>query len=400
MANVKFSAHHYLLMILFAGLGTAGVWWMFHDGATWTDFPTQWRICVYTLRGMDIYSFRGTADYLPEIGAISEGFHASPFGLVLENLFYGGFLPFNAAKIYFIALNIAVIVIASCLLYQKTAKLSQELGIMSFLVSLTSVNFFISTHEGNAGGMICAFLVIAWLILEEHPYTSGILIGFAMVKPQDAAIVCIALLLMKKVLSVVVAAVIDVAAWLVSSLLLKRGMLELLQEFLFAPNALPVGSSEARPFAGIFSLVSDNFLYATAASMVFGIIFLFWVYRSLPAEMPGIFKIYPAFMAVTFWCYSWALDSYVLIVPACLCLWLMFRSSSRREFWGWMLWGLFCVSGAFFRSAVCRVLMRAYADIGYYKAYDIARTLNEVGIIILGIVICVELRRIYREASS
>ena len=400
MVNAKFSARNYLPLAMFVVLGIAGVWWLFHDGVTWTDFPLQWRVGAYTLRGVDIYSLRGDAGYIPEIGTLGTGFHAVPWGFLLANVFYGGFLPYNTAVIYFIAVNIAAIIAVSCLLYAKAKALSEDLGIMSFMVSLTSVNFFIAGHEGNAGGIICALLVIAWLICDEHPCVSGILIGLAMVKPQDAAIVCVALLLMKRFVPVIVAAVIDIAAWAAVSVILKRGMLELITEFLFSSDRVSSTPDAVNPFAGIFTLTTDNFLLSVAASMIFGIIFVYVMYRYLPADMPEMFKIYPPFMAMTFWSYSYVLDSYVLIIPACICLWLMIRSGGLSGFTFWMLGGLFCVEGAFIRSAIYRVFMRMYSSLNYPKAYDIARTIYELGIIAIGIALCLKLRHVYKEADS
>ena len=396
----KFSRRNYLPLFLFAVLNIAGVIWMFHDGVSWTDFPLQWRTCAYTLRGVDAYLMRDNVGYIPEIGTLGAGFHAVPWGCLLANVFYAGFLPYHSAEIYFIALYIAVIIGVSFLLYVKTKTLSKELGIMSFIISLTSTNLFIAIHEGNAGGMICAFLVTAWLICDEHPYISGILIGLAMVKPQDAAIVCVAMLLMRRFVPVVVAAVIDVVAWAGTSYLVKRGMFELIKEFLFGSQRTNVGADVINPFAGIFTLATDNFLLSVAASMIFGIIFVYVMYRSLPADMPEMFKIYPAFMAMTFWCYSYVLDNYVLIIPACICLWLMLKSAELSRFTFWMLCGLFCVNGAIVRSVLYRVFMRIYSSLTYPRAYDIARTIYELGIIAVGIIICFELRRIYTEDKS
>ena len=134
--------------------------------------------------------------------------------------------------------------------------------------------------------------------------------------------------------------------------------------------------------------------------MIFGIIFVYVMYRYLPADMPEMFKIYPPFMAMTFWSYSYVLDSYVLIIPACICLWLMIRSGGLSGFTFWMLGGMFCVEGAFIRSAIYRVFMRMYSSLTYPKAYDIARTIYELGIIAIGIALCLKLRHVYKEADS
>ena len=165
-------------------------------------------------------------------------------------------------------------------------------------------------------------------------------------------------------------------------------MFELINEFLFYSQRTSTDIDAINPFAGIFTITTNNFLLSVAASMVFGIIFVYVMNRSLPADMPEMFKIYPAFMAMTFWCYSYVLDHYVLIIPTCICLWLMIRSAEGSRFTFWMLCGLFCAEGAIFRSVLCRLFMRVFSSLHYPKAYDISRTIYELGLIAVSIIIC------------
>ena len=103
---------------------------------------------------------------------------------------------------------------------------------------------------------------------DEHEYLSGILLAFAMIKPQDTVIVCLVFLMMKKFKPLIVAAVIDVSAWFAVSVLTRKGMLELLRLFLFSPHR-----NESASFSGIFTLAFEP-MTAIAASMLFGIIFV------------------------------------------------------------------------------------------------------------------------------
>ena len=70
-----------------------------------------------------------------------------------------------------------------------------------------------SVHYGNAGGIICCLLMIAFLIGEKHPCIAGVLLGFAMMKPQISAIICLVYLFEKKFKTLFVAAGIVVAGW-------------------------------------------------------------------------------------------------------------------------------------------------------------------------------------------
>lgn len=369
---------------------------MFHDGLAWSDFPTQWRVCVYTLRGIDIYTLRTGSNFLPDIGEIGAGFHASPWGSILESIFYGGFLPLGAAKIYFLAANIFVLILASYFLWLKAGCISRDLSSLVLIVSVLSADFMVSVHEGNAGGMICAFLLTAWLLCDDHPYISGVLIAFAMVKPQDALIVCIAILLMRKIKPLFIGAIIDISAWGVTAFLTRTGMFELLREFLF----MPAEKVSRPPFAGIFTLLIDGFLPAAGMSMLAGIVFVILLHILLPKNMPEMFKIYPAFIAVTFWCYSYSNDCYVLVLPACMCFWAVLENIGTMHKLFWTLGGIYCAFGLIVRSVTARILMSAISRLSYTSAHVYARTIYELGLIVLSIIICVELRRKYMEAKS
>ncbi|MBR0150651.1 MAG: DUF2029 domain-containing protein [Synergistaceae bacterium] len=355
------------------------------------DLETQWRVCAYTLRGVDIYALRGSDDFIPEIGYIYVGFHASPWGCLLENVFYGGFLSYEAAKAYFITVNLTILLTASLVLRAKATSLN--VGSWAFILSLFSLDFFASVSMGNAGGMICAFLLIAWLICDDHPYIAGVLVAFAMVKPQVALIVCVMFLMMRRVKPLITGAVVDISAWFAVSLLTGKGMFELLREFLFMSSE-KVGT----PFsAGIFTIMFDNFMYATYASMIAGVIFVAVLYALLPRNMPEMFKIYPAFMAVAFWCYSQANDNYVHVLPACVCVWLLTLGNKRLL---WLLCAMWCSFGLHIRSGIRRLIMLADPVLTYGDSARFAMTLYELVIIAIGFMICVELRRIYGGADS
>lgn len=372
------------LLILVVLLSALCAYHLFHEKLNWTDQSLHWRICAYTLRGIDIYSLRDGANLIPEIGTIGAGFHATPWGCLLQTVFYGGFLNYEASRIYFVAANFVVLVIASVMLSAKARRISRRLGTWALVLSLLSADFMIALYLCNAGAMIAAFMLIAWLIRDEHEYLSGILLAFAMVKPQDAAIVCLIFLMMKKFKPLIVAAVIDVSAWFAVSVLIHKGMLELLRLFLFSPHR-----NEGAMFRGIFSLAFEP-MTAIAASMLFGIIFVCVLHYFLPREMPEMFRIYPAFVAVTFWCYSTTNDYYVLVVPALLCVFLMMMTGKIF----WLLSTIYCSYGLIIRSILRRLMSLPGGKL------DIPLTIHETGLIILSVIICVELRRIYGEAKS
>ena len=159
-------------------------------------------------------------------------------------------------------------------------------------------------------------------------------------------------------------------------------MIELLRDFLLGPNR-----AEHGPFAGIFTLAFNDFMPAVISSMVLGIIFVLLIYRYLPENTPEFFKAYPSFMALTFWCYSFENDCYSLILPGCICIYLMMKKGSLF----WFLSSIYCLHGLVIRWTLGKM---------HNIHWHVYRSIYEAGIIVLGIIICLELRRMYSEAKQ
>ena len=364
-------------------------WWLLHDGLAWYDFPQQWKFGAYTFRGIDIYTLRGSNNFLPEIGNVGAGFHSIPWGLVMQNILYGGFLPYNTAVKYFIAVNILLLLVSSWILYEKVCAISKDLGIYAFIMSVLSVDFLIGLHAGNAGAAVCALMVMAWALRNDHEYISGICAGIAMIKPQIALIVCFAFLLHKNFKSLFTAAAVDIAGWIASALVLKKGFLELLYEF-FSASERQTGF-----YRGIFHLLFEDYAIAIAMSMAAGIIFVILMYMYLPEDTPSLFKAYPACMSVTFWCYSYSTDCYILIIPAVICIWLMLHDTSRHKRLFWFISAVYCINAVSTWSRLHKILERCLGTSWY-----VSRTIHETGLVILSVIICLELRRIYSEVKA
>ena len=388
------SAEKFMFCTIFMFLTLFCYYYIFflgYDGLDWCDFITQRAVCEQTIKGTEVYLLRGDSE------TIYMGFHAIPWGCILGNIFYPAFLSVEAGKIYFLTLNITVLIICSYVLYRKIKPVSYDLGLLAAVMSVLSVDFLFSIYMGNGGAVVCMFMLIAWAVCDEHPIFAGVLTGLAMIKPQTAALMCLTMLLMKRVKPLIVGAVIDVAAWFIVSVMTKRGMFELISEFLFSSDKLSDSFQ-----AGIFTLAFNNGLIAMACSMLLGIIFVLMLHICIPENLPQYFKIYPAMLAANFWCYGNFTDSYILIIPAVICLWLItFQSSSSKRFM-WFSLSLWCSYGPIIRSVLRRFLYLIYKplpDDAVFSIY-IPRTIHEVGLLVIGILICLELRKTYSEVRS
>ena len=166
-------------------------------------------------------------------------------------------------------------------------------------------------------------------------------------------------------------------------------MIELLYEF-FSASERQTGF-----YRGIFHLAFEDYAVAIAVSMASGIIFVIVMYMCLPEDTPSLFKAYPACMAVTFWCYSYSTDCYVLIIPAIVCIWLMLESPSRSGRLFWFMSAVYCLNAVSIWSRMHKLFERLFATNWFF-----ARTIYESGLIVLGVIICIQLRNMYSEVKS
>ena len=295
----------------------------------WMDFGGQWAICAYTLRGIDPYPLAG-AELAPiaEIGTIRKDWGTSPYGCLLGNAFYPGFLTLEQAKIYFLIASAIALLATGFFFCRRFAR--SKFGMMAAGLALCSYTAFGPIYSGNAGGIICCLLLIACLICNSSPIAAGALLSLAMIKPQTALPICFALLLMKKFKPLAIAAAIDLIGWLSVSIMVDRSMPELLDEFWHANIG---GGSQ---FSGLFTLVFvDSPKSAMLASMIFGFAFIFVLMRRLRGS-DELVRFYPACLTSAFFGYSYGNEYYLLLLPIVLLARLALTSDERPAQFAWL----------------------------------------------------------------
>lgn len=297
----------------------------FSEGKIYQDFLGQWKLCAYALHGIDPYPLIGIEKPLIDsIGIVPLKWNTTPWGLLLGNLFYPGFLPMKiartiprtassithelklhhhleAAEIYFAIINL-IALLAVAFTFSITFK-----NPAIVLLSIFSVYFMIPLIvTGNADGIISCFLILSCLLWDKYPKITGLLLAFAMIKPQNALIFCFEFLLLRQFQIVFIAAVIDVVAYLLVSLMTKTNPVKLMKEFLFS------GSDNEYAYYGIFTPLLPPKI-SMYSSMIFGVLYV-GIFHCLMSEC-SIFRFVPVCIAATFWCYSFYNGFYVLILP-------------------------------------------------------------------------------------
>ena len=338
------------------------------------DFGGQWKLCAYTLRGIDPYPLVGLRPPLiEEIGIIPAGWSTTPWGLLLGNFFYPGFLQLLDATTYFVLLNI-MFLLWTALFVARNLKFGFGKW-QIFFVTVTAFfgHFFIATYYGNAGMMICCLLIVCCVKVDERPILSGIFLALAMVKPQVALPICFALLLRKNFKVLTVAAVVDFAAWGIAALMTNQTPLNLLTEF-FSLNA-----SGGEAFLGLFTIVFlENKTLTMATSMAAGILFIWWLWRR-GFKDEKIFWLVPACLATTFFGYSFHNEFFILLLPALLCLNFAVRADFVREKIFWLTAFVFLAMGHYAILSLLRIIVGSEIP-----AFWVTRTILAMAIILLG----------------
>lgn len=349
-------------------------------GQTFYDLYGQSRLCLFANHGFNPYKFIGTEiEPVKNFGMIPKFWGTTPWGLLLGNVFYPGTTSFYVSKIIFSLISTFILLCTSVCIFFRVKKISLSLAIFIFFFLVFDTNYAHACLSGNAGGMISCLLLMAFVFVESKPFMSGVLIAFAMVKPQIAIPICLVFLLYKKFYPIFVAAIIDVIAVVWVSVRVNISPVDLFMDFLKLKTGGP------GHFDGIFTLLSfyvENRTVALLLSMVFGMLFLLVTYRYLVGKL--FYKAYSITCIISvIWCYAFDNDYAVLIAPALLCLWNGLASSDFVEKNYWM----FCAFYVYFSALIVRFLTTLFS-LGAYSFFNpwwVAKTLYSVGLVLVAV---------------
>jgi len=382
MKILKFKAQcpFFFERITIYGLLVAVLLWFFKLGIGMDDFYGQWLICKYFLKGINPY-IQISPDTLELYGLepIPSGWGTSPWGCLLGQLFYAGWLPFAAAKIWFISLYVIVyLLVCVCLIYLYPFK--KKYFITLFAVGLVSWLFPIL--HGNIGGTICLLLIMALEIKYHHNILAGLLLAFSLIKPQTSLLFCLYFLFQRNFKVLFVAAFIDILAWYVVATHLNSGMLEILRQ-MFESN---VGCGNQ--YNGIMTFLAPalaDFSSTMYLSMVVGIVYsiILYIFICRNYGRNGFVAYLPFCVATSFWCYSWGNELTVLLPVAAFCLLRYGRAADGQKKYLYILFvlssfGLICPLALSKVFGDWRIAMEVYSLLcGTMFAFVIIRTFHD-----------------------
>lgn len=301
---------------------------------TWVDFEGQWIIDTYIFEHVNPY-LPTTADVLQahNLQKVPDDWGSSPWGLVLGQLFYAGWLPERAAALYFIGLYIgAFLFTTACALRRFRHHWRQVL--LFAMLAVPTCSF--SMMAGNAGALLALCLLWALFLSRSHGVLAGIALSLAMIKPQMALIFCLYLLLERRLLTVLVAAAIDTTALLLACLALHTSPWQLLADF----TSCGIGNP-ADCFYGLLTLSADYLPYSLYASMLLGCAYATaYYYRNYRRD--SLTRLAPFCVAAAFWSYTWGLEMLVQL-PLAMLAWRHLQANNGIDRLRWAVVMPYCM---------------------------------------------------------
>lgn len=362
----EYRIHPYRIFLLL--LSVLILVWYCKMGLQWWDFEGQWTISTYFCNQLNPYLAHPFELLTTKgVGEIPVGWGTSPWGLLLGQLLYPGFLEYHYAQIYFVTLYFVLYAIALFYVWQAFPNQRTELLLFALLAS---VSYFRPMLSGNAGGIMCLLLLLSISLQHKSQTIAGVLLAFAMIKPQLALLFCLYFLLRKRYVLLFVACTVDVLSWVVAAFLLDTSIVQLLKDFLH----YDIG--EGVQFAGIFTLAFSSSSTAMLFSMLFGIIYAV-VYYIFYKGRGQLVELAPFCVAASLWSYSWG-NEYLVLLPVCLLSYQFYGGTTGTLRFRWA----FLVPYTMFSVIIIIAITTVLAPITSLSAFHIAMTLYSIGLLI------------------
>ena len=353
------------------------------EGYTKGDVRGHWRICRYTLEGLNPYLLIGQPAAIESIGAIPAAFSTVPWSCVFGSIFYAGFLPLEGAYVYIFVMHFVAVAALLLVIYNKyKSALSKKQLAVLLLVPPVHFSFMYSLHFGNAGGIICCMLMTAFLIGKKHPCIAGVLLGFAMMKPQIAAIICLVFLLEKRFKTLFTAAGIVIAGWAATSLAISVNPIDLIK------YTLESGTAASTQYLGLLNNlkyfgVDSTLILLMNVAIGCAYTLALYLYLKKKARADSVFIFVPACIASVFWIYKNGTDYMILAFAAAFfCLLCMSKRLTVADYIASIC------SVAWLQMSRCAVYLGVTLFDDNYFVRDIFKSADGLIVAIVGIYLC------------
>lgn len=178
------------------------------------DFDLRWMEDAYFIRRINPFDSISGGLVLDGIGKIPSYAGSMPWAYPLGCLLVFPFFPREIARICGVVLYLAVAAAAGILVWRKMQNKSVPV-VFALIGTWAMASTFML---GNYGGLCCLLIIITMCIYRRHPVAAGLILSFALVKPQVGGLFVITYLLLGQWIVVAVAAALCIAAWVFASI--------------------------------------------------------------------------------------------------------------------------------------------------------------------------------------
>lgn len=294
---------------------------LYKYGMLFGDYRWIWIECLYTIKRIDIVEAIRDGIVIKEMGDLSLPPNSAtlPWSRILGIVIHPGFLPKEWAFVYgtilYAALAVVTIYCVARKMCQYNVMDSRTTIIMTITIMLMSFYWTDAVLIMNNACVVVLLLILVAIECDRNEYVSGILMAFAMIKPQIALLFYITLLFKRKYKTIITSALIVCGAWIFYLFWVGGNPVTQIMDVI----GLSQGERPAdhiwyglmdilvrRGYSGTVSMICSMLL-----GIVLTIVLTIVVLNSRYAENPFVLYSIPAFFS-TVWCYKSETDLLIL----------------------------------------------------------------------------------------
>ena len=348
------------------------------------DFHSRWQENAYLFQGMNPFLVN-SSNYIEQIGMIDSDMATVPYAWLLGGIFNPGILPWPIAVcvgIVWIAVTFAG---ASAVVYQYwITHIEQEHKVWAFMAALLvgcQIYWWWGIACGNHGVIAACLIIMAICLYQKHPVFSGILMTFAMIKPQLALPFFFIFLLEKEYGIIGITLIGGIASMLGTAMMAGRSLWDLIKMI------FQTGSSWSNSFFGLFDIFRFEEVpvgIILLCDMVVGVVYTYILWKiGRKTDNQNVFEKFSGVaIASTFWFYKQPHDNIILAVPCIAFLYLTYKGTDRKVYL--YIFFIAAIVGSFYIQGFCQHLLPAglFPDA---MEISIGRTLQAVFLMAVGI---------------
>ena len=349
------------------------------------DFHSRWQENAYLCHGMNPFLINDS-NYIEQIGRIDSDMATVPYAWLLGGVFNPGFLPYPIAVYVGVAWIGVAFAGASAVIYQYwITYFEQEYKVWALLAALLlgcQIYWWWGIACGNHGVIAACLIIMAICLYQKHPVISGILMTFAMIKPQLALPFFFIFLLEKEYRIIWISLAGGIASMLGTAMMAHSSVWDLVR------MTFQTGSSWGNSFFGLFDVfrfVGMPVGIVLLCDMVVGVAYTYILWRL--GKRRGNQTVFEKFSGVaiasTFWFYKQPHDNIILAVPCIAFLYLAYKGIDRKVYLYIFL--IVAIVGSFYIQGFCQHLLPA-GLVSEAMEISIGRTLQAVFLMVIGII--------------